>query len=359
LNLIILVFIIFNLDKKNLHLICSFKEGINGAVSIAKIWNPDIVYNHGLSSLTLEAQVLKHWPAVFYCHTIHGTCLSGTKFWRRPKSVLCHERFGIGCLFRYGPNRCGGRNLLKVISLYQKTKASLRMLKKYRRILVASNWMLEVLLQNGLDPENVSLAPLFPVGSLPLPGSPSVRDQSNSLLFVGRIVENKGWRHAVEATAFAASRLNRKFRLVIAGTGPEAGKVDNFAKSNRVQVEFKGKLEAHQLDGLRCQADLQLVPSLTAEGFALVGIEAGCFGLPSAGYPSGGMMDWLISGETGEFTSSSEMNSVGLGEAICRALGSFDHWQRLRVGAWKKSREFNLEKHLDTVEKVLNECIDN
>lgn len=350
---------LLDLDKYHLHAICSYEEGLYRAVANAKKWDPDIVYNHGLLNQILEAEVLKDWPGVFYCHSIFGTCLSGTKFWRWPEAELCQRKFGLGCLCRYGLNRCGGRNPFKMFSLYRKSRKRLKIAAKYQRVLVASNWMRDVFLQNGLSPAQVSLASLFPIEVLPDIAPPARREQQNLLLFVGRIVENKGWRHAIQATRLAESRLKRKLRLVMAGSGPEADKVEPFARKCRVDVEFKGNLKPVQLEAWRRQADLQLVPSLTGEGFGLVGIEAGCFGLPSVGFPAGGVVEWLIPGKTGEMTSPIEMNPQGLAGAICRALGNIDHWQELRLGAWRKSIEFNLEKHLDTVEQVLIRCIEN
>ena len=58
------------------------------------------------------------------------------------------------------------------------------------------------------------------------------------------------------------------------------------------------------------------MPSLWAEPFGLLGIEAGCVGLPAAGYAVGGIPDWLVPGETGESGSSGQMVVAELAAAI-------------------------------------------
>ena len=59
------------------------------------------------------------------------------------------------------------------------------------------------------------------------------------------------------------------------------------------------------------------MPSVWPEPFGLVGIEAGCVGLPAAGFGVGGIPDWLRPGETGELASRKSTNGEqpGLADA--------------------------------------------
>ena len=103
---------------------------------------------------------------------------------------------------------------------------------------------------------------------------------------------------------------------------------------------------------MRC-CDLLAVPSLWPEPFGLVGLEAGCVGLPSVGFAVGGIPDWLIPGETGELAPGDPPTAEGLADAVVRALADPIHLGRLRRGAWEMSRRFTLTKHLDILEPVL------
>jgi glycosyltransferase involved in cell wall biosynthesis len=94
---------------------------------------------------------------------------------------------------------------------------------------------------------------------------------------------------------------------------------------------------------------------LWPEPFGLVGIEAGCLGVPAVGYAVGGIPDWLIAGESGELAPGDPPTVDGLAEAMVRALASPEHYARLCQGAWKLAQRFTLESHLDQLEPILLE----
>ena len=83
---------------------------------------------------------------------------------------------------------------------------------------------------------------------------------------------------------------------------------------------------------LMSQADLLVVPSLWPEPFGLVGVEAGCLGLPSVAYAVGGIPDWLIAGVTGEIAPGDPPGVDGLAEAMVRALADPEHYKNLSCG---------------------------
>jgi glycosyltransferase involved in cell wall biosynthesis len=119
-----------------------------------------------------------------------------------------------------------------------------------------------------------------------------------------------------------------------------------------IKLEFLGWIDRQAMQLEMRQADLLLMPSLWAEPFGLLGIEAGCVGLPAAGYSVGGIPDWLVPGETGESGSSGQMVVAELAAAIERALNDQDHWQKLRVGAWKKAQEFSKARHINQLNQL-------
>jgi glycosyltransferase involved in cell wall biosynthesis len=124
----------------------------------------------------------------------------------------------------------------------------------------------------------------------------------------------------------------------------------------RIQVDFLGWINRQAMQLEMRQADLLLMPSLWAEPFGLLGIEAGCVGLPTAGYAVGGIPDWLIPGETGESGFPGRMFVEELAAAIERALNNQNHWQKLRVGAWKKAQEFSKARHINQLNQLFETC---
>src|SRR6202044_2190317 len=110
---------------------------------------------------------------------------------------------------------------------------------------------------------------------------------------------------------------------------PEQPRLQNLANQLGVAVEFAGWVQTPQKVSLMLQADLLAVPSLWPEPFGLVGIEAGCLGVPSVGYASGGIPDWLVAGQTGELAPGNPPTVDGLADAMVRALASPEHYGEL------------------------------
>jgi glycosyltransferase involved in cell wall biosynthesis len=101
-------------------------------------------------------------------------------------------------------------------------------------------------------------------------------------------------------------------------------------------------------------ADVLAVPSVWPEPFGLVGLEAGCVGLPAVAFAVGGITDWLRPGESGELASGRPPTVVGLTRALVGALGDPVHLTRLRRGAWCVAQQFSPTRHLKELERVLS-----
>ena len=164
----------------------------------------------------------------------------------------------------------------------------------------------------------------------------------------------KGADYLLRALPHASKKLGRSLALTVAGDGPDRAKLEGLARQLNVEVEFAGWVGGEQKMSLMRDADLVAVPSLWPEPFGLVGIEAGCLGTPSVGYAVGGIPDWLISGRTGELAPGEPPTTEGLADAIVRALNDPNHYQQLCLGAWEAARQYTLERHLDSLERVLS-----
>ena len=317
-------------------------------------WKPDIAYNHGMNDLITETEIIRRWPTFLFVHSSSGTCISGTKRWRRPRLAICERVLGPACLGLYVPLGCGGNNPLTMLKWYKRAQSRRQLFNDYKGVLVASEFMVQDYYRHGIPTGLLHLVPYFPPGCQPDFEPPHGRAFTQRIIFAGRLVKEKGWRHALAATSMAARSLGRDLRLVVAGDGPELAAMQRMAANNdfRIKVDFLGWIDRQAMQLEMRQADLLLMPSLWAEPFGLLGIEAGCVGLPTAGYAVGGIPDWLIPGETGESGFPGRMVVVELAAAIERALNDQDHWQKLRVGAWKKAQEFSKARHINQLNQL-------
>ena len=160
-----------------------------------------------------------------------------------------------------------------------------RRLESARRlpITVLSRYMREELVAAGVPARGVHVVPPFVHGLNPgatASGPPCV-------LFVGRLVEAKGVRDAVEAWR----RSGVDLPLVVAGTGPLRGELSSRAERTP-GLELLGWVERDRLSGLYRRARALLLPSRWQEPFGIAGLEALSFGVPVVAWESGGVGEW-------------------------------------------------------------------
>jgi FkbM family methyltransferase len=316
-------------------------------------WRPDVVYAHGLADPGLEAALADRYPTALFAHNYHGTCVSGTKCHARPGYQTCRRALGPGCLGAYFPRRCGGRNPLTMLRLYDTQRRRRVNLARYHAVLVASRHMAEEYRRHGIPDDRLAIVPLFPADVDPDSDPPAPRNPTDRVLFVGRITRLKGLDHLVAALPAAAAALGRRLTLVVAGDGPDRPAAEAACAQAGVPAEFLGWVGAARRTAEMRAADILAVPSVWPEPFGLVGIEAGCVGLPAVGYALGGIPDWLTPGRSGEAAPGDRPDPRELAAALVRAITDPDYWQRLRHGAWDVARGFTPDAHLERLDAIL------
>jgi glycosyltransferase involved in cell wall biosynthesis len=164
----------------------------------------------------------------------------------------------------------------------------------------------------------------------------------------------KGWPELLAAIPLAAARLGRPLLLTVAGHGTEQKTMEAEARRLGIAAEFVGWVGPERRTQLYRNADLVAVPSVAPESFGLVGIEAGCVGLPAVAFAAGGIPEWLVAGVTGESAPGDRPTAQGLADAMVRALADPSHWQRLRQRAWEMANSFSPERHMALLEPILD-----
>jgi glycosyltransferase involved in cell wall biosynthesis len=316
-------------------------------------WRPDVIFNQGLEDPDRESLLLEQYPGVLFAHNYHGTCVSGTKRFAWPHTQMCDRTLGLGCLLRYYPCRCGGLHPGTMLREYGVQKRRDTLLSRYRHVIVASRHMQSEYAKHGVAPERLHLVPYFPTDAVPDRDAPSHRPRTNRVLFVGRVILLKGLTDLITAHSLAAAQLGLPLTLVVAGDGSERKQAEAMARTSGVQAEFLGWIDGTERARQMRNADLLAVPSLWPEPFGIVGVEAGCIGLPAVAYATGGIPDWLIPGESGESAPGIRPDVKDLAAALVRALADEHHLHRLRIGAWQTSHRFNKEDHLQKIVSVL------
>jgi len=316
-------------------------------------WKPDVLFANGMGNPLLEQALFSNIPTIQFAHAYAGCCISGTKTFSSSYIKICKKSLSIQCLFRYFPFRCGGLNPLTALRAFNRERIRLKAFKRTRTICVASQHMRSVMIQNGIPEDKVRLLPLFPTHGEPDPAPPAPRPRTDKVLLAGRLTRLKGWTHLVPAIAMASKQLGRRLVLMVAGDGPDRGRLTLLARKWDVPLEDHGWQASAGVTRLMREADLLAVPSLWPEPFGLVGIEAGCVGTPAVAYAVGGIPDWLVAGVSGELAPAESLRPRPLADAIVRALQDAGHWQRLREGAWRQAGEFSRQRHIEQLVGIL------
>lgn len=99
-------------------------------------------------------------------------------------------------------------------------------------------------------------------------------DDKLNILFLGRLVERKGARYAIEA--FARVSDPKKHRLIIIGDGPLRAKLEKRIKAIGLAglVVFEGYVNEKEKPSFLAAADIALFPATGGESFGIVLLEA-------------------------------------------------------------------------------------
>jgi len=154
------------------------------------------------------------------------------------------------------------------------------------------------------------------------PGGTPITRRKKSVIFVGRLVENKGVNYLLRAFASVHRRVAGS-ELIIIGDGPLRIQLEEEARVLNIPARFEGTLPSAAVRAQLGEARLLCLPSVTisngeSEGFGLVLLEAQSCGVPVLSSARGGAYEGILHGDTG--FRFAERDVVDLSERICFLL---------------------------------------
>jgi L-malate glycosyltransferase len=168
------------------------------------------------------------------------------------------------------------------------------------------------------------------------------------LLFWGRLEDEKGLPELFIALKEVTKKI-KQIKLILVGEGSQLKEYKNLVVSLGLteHVEFKGWLDAREIQNLTTQSDLGLFPS-RIESFGLSVIEAMAAGLPVIAANGGAVPENIKDGVTGTLIPVHDSNA--LAKAIISALENPKYIRNLAETAKKQVREkFSWDKTADSM----------
>jgi glycosyltransferase involved in cell wall biosynthesis len=357
---------------------CVAEMGRDAALLALQEWRPDVVYAHGIQDVSLERDIIRIAPSIFFVHTFTGTCISGQKTFKSPVVKPCSRQFGWKCLLHYYPHRCGGLNPFTMWESYLSQAKRLENLRQYDAIVTHSTYMFNECVKHGIDPGRVHKLSDYERNDCSDSAQTSEESHTDDsalsssrskftgdaplsrLLYIGRMEFLKGGEVLLDALHDAQTQLGRPLHVTFAGDGRdrlkwEAKASDVQSRHPELSIEFVGWLTGAQLEALLVNSDLLVLPSLWPEPFGLVGLEAGKLGVPVAAFAVGGIPDWLFAGVNGYLAPGETPTAAGLADAIVNCLQNPAHHAQLRRGAMDVSRRLDMGTDMGALLKVLEQ----
>jgi len=325
-------------------------DAARGVRSALAEFRPEAVYLHNSPDVEAVAALAQAAvPVVRMVHDHQLFCLRGCKYpaWsRRP----CLRALSPYCVFPCGGavarDRAGGWPLRWVSYLARKKELELH--RRFHRLLVASRYMREELLRNGIAPERIEIhAPVPPPAETDAP-EPTFGAR-NLIVYAGQLVRGKGVDVLLEALAL----MREPFECVILGDGHHRPACEALSRRLGLAgcVHFPGYVPQAELSRYYQEATVAVVSSVWPEPFGATGLEALRHGLPVIAFDVGGIGDWLRDGENGFLVPW--MDRVEF--AACLELLLTDKPMARRLGARGRAlaaERFNFDRYVSGLERM-------
>ena len=225
---------------------------------------------------------------------VHTTLCAGGKLFRNGDR-LCGHPVGRRCLLDWYVGPCGSsKSPVVAATALRSARSYIDGLRRLDTVVVGSEYMREYLIGEGIERQRIVVARLDADRTAECwngrARAPRDSRDAVQVLFVGRVVYNKGLQYLLRAFA----DLDEVYRLEVAGDGWFAPSAREMAQALGVsgRTRFRGNLVGTELEAAYRLADIVVVPSLCPEPVGLVVGEARRHSVPVIVSDAGGLAEW-------------------------------------------------------------------
>lgn len=233
-----------------------------------------------------------------------------------------------------------------------------KLINQGHRFIAVSDFIKKKLIDKGF-PEEKIITHYIGVDLSQLVIDPTI-ERKQAILFVGRLIENKGCHYLMEAMEYVFNQCPES-ELWIVGDGPEKNSLMKKAEQFGKKVKFWGSLPYNEVIRLMNTASILSVPSVeiesgASEGFGMVFAEANAMGLPVVSFKTGGIPEAVLDGKTGLLVEPGD--TKGLAHSIVALLKNQSLWSKMsRDGIERVKRDLDIVKQTEKLEYIYRELI--
>ncbi|MBC5810089.1 MAG: glycosyltransferase family 4 protein [Candidatus Eremiobacteraeota bacterium] len=294
------------------------------AVAIVREFAPDVAIAENVMDAAVVEALRSARQLTYHVHDHRPFCPNGDRVFPHSQRN-CTLPLGAACVVNSAVNGCAYGPRPKTLELIRARRRLRDAIRRADRILVASRYVADRATASGIPRALIATVPI------PLPGEAYAAavtpSNERAIMFAGRVVPQKGLAALVRALATIAPGARPRLRVL--GEGPALQEAIALAGRLGVTLETRGSVGPAEVRAALDQAALLALPSLWAEPFGSIGIEAFARGRPVVAFAAGGIGDWLHDGING--LAVRPRDERGFGAAISRILD--DAALRARLGA--------------------------
>ena len=180
--------------------------------------------------------------------------------------------------------------------------------------------------------------------------------EHTTLVSIGRLAEEKNWKTLLRAMA-QVCKQHEDLRLLLIGEGPQHSELEKYAQKLGLdgKVIFTGLVPFSDIPDHLKAADIFFFASVS-ETQGLVTMEAMAAGLPIVAVDATGTRDEVDNDVEGLLT---ENDSDALAQALERVLDDQALYARLKEGATKKAKSFDMMLQAEKMMRVYEQAIED
>lgn len=183
------------------------------------------------------------------------------------------------------------------------------------------------------------------------------KSEQASILFVGRLIEQKGCQYLIQAVKLLQKQLP-ELKLIIAGDGSYKEKLQAMAVETE-NISFIGAQTRAQVKELMASAWITCLPSIrmtrgNEEGMSMVCLESQAVGTPVVAFDTGGVSEGVEHGVTGLLSAEKDVGQ--LAENLLSLLKSGALRDEFSLaGVARMNTLFNIKTQCQTLENIYTE----